>query len=311
MNKFTHIDEKGQANMVDITDKKVTDRMAVAAGVIKLKPETLSMIEAGQIEKGAVLETARVAGIMAVKKTSELIPLCHPLLLSGINIDMEKVWPDRIFITCTVRNSGQTGVEMEALQGVAAAALTIYDMCKAVDKTMEIGEITLREKRGGSSGSYTGHKAIRGQVAAVATSVKKGTKKKPLLEIKLKENHGILNDAHAGDWHRQVSLLAEESIRKMLNSTEEDLRIGYGDFAENITTRGVDIASLKPGDMLKFSSGVTLEVTQIGKECHSGCAISQQVGDCVMPKEGIFAKVITAGQIAPGDDFVVEVISDD
>lgn len=309
--KFSHLDQEGQVKMVDVSSKPTTAREAIAAGSIKVEPATLELIKAGQLEKGAVFETARLAGIMAAKKTSELIPLCHPLFISSVKIDFEITEPARIKITCRVKTSGQTGVEMEALQGVSSAALTIYDMAKAVDKTMEIGEIRLIEKRGGSSGEFIASEQLNGQVIAVSTSVEKGTKKKPLLEINLQEGHGIVEDAHAGDWHRQVSLLAEESIQKMLNSTDQKVRIGYGDFAENITTRGVDIGSLHPGDLITFQRGVKMEVTQIGKECHSGCAIAQQVGECVMPKEGIFAKVINGGIIRPGDTYKVELVAND
>ncbi|MFN2363330.1 MAG: cyclic pyranopterin monophosphate synthase MoaC [Halarsenatibacteraceae bacterium] len=309
--EFSHINQKGQVKMVDVSSKATTAREAVAAGVIEMEPATLELIKAGQIEKGAVLETARLAGIMAAKKTSDLIPLCHPLFISSVEIDFEIIEPKSIKIICRVKTSSQTGVEMEALQGVSSAALTIYDMVKAVDKTMEIGEIRLLEKRGGRSGEYIASEQLQGQVVAVSTSIEKGTKKKPLLEINLKEKHGIIEDAHAGDWHRQVSLLAEESIQKMLDSTDQDIRIGYGDFAENITTRGVDIGSLHPGDIITFQRGVKMEVTQIGKECHSGCAIAQQVGECVMPKEGIFTKVLKGGKIKPGDSYKVELVAND
>ncbi|MFW5790890.1 MAG: cyclic pyranopterin monophosphate synthase MoaC [Bacillota bacterium] len=309
--EFSHINQEGQIKMVDVSSKPTTAREAVAAGVIEMEPATLELIRDGQIEKGAVLETARLAGIMAAKKTSDLIPLCHPLFISSVKIDFEIIEPETIRIICRVKTSGQTGVEMEALQGVSSAALTIYDMAKAVDKTMEIGQIRLLEKRGGRTGEFIASEQLRGQVVAVSTSIAKGTKKKPLLEINLEENHGIVEDAHAGDWHRQVSLLAEESIQKMLDSTDQEIRIGYGDFAENITTRGVDIGSLHPGDIITFQRGVKMEVTQIGKECHSGCAIAQQVGECVMPKEGIFTKVLTGGKIRPGDSYKVELVAND
>ena len=309
--EFSHVNQEGQVNMVDVSSKPTTAREAIAAGIIEMEPETLKLIQAGQIEKGAVLETARLAGIMAAKKTSELIPLCHPLFISSIKIDFEIIEPASIKITCRVKTSGQTGVEMEALQGVSSAALTVYDMSKAVDKTMEIGEIRLLEKRGGSSGEFIASEQLNGQIVAVSTSIEKGTKKKPLLEINLKEDHGIVEDAHAGNWHRQVSLLAEESIKKMLDSADQEIRIGYGDFAENITTRGVDIGSLHPGDIITFQRGVKMEVTQIGKECHTGCAIAQQVGECVMPKEGIFTKVLIGGKIRPGDTYKVELVAND
>ena len=136
------------------------------------------------------------------------------------------------------------------------------------------------------------------QVVAVCISEKKGERKTPVAEVLVRENHGIVGDAHAGDWHRQISLLAEESIDKM---RALGLDVNAGDFAENITTSGIDLVSLPIGSRLQIGDTL-LEVTQIGKECHTRCAIFYQAGDCVMPKEGIFAKVITGGTINPGDE---------
>jgi MOSC domain-containing protein YiiM len=135
------------------------------------------------------------------------------------------------------------------------------------------------------------------QVLAVCISENKGERKKPVEAVELRENHGIVGDAHAGDWHRQVSLLAQESIDKM---RALGLDVNAGDFAENITTSGIDLVSLPIGTRLQVGETL-LEVTQIGKECHTRCAIFYQAGDCVMPKEGIFVKVISGGVIRPGD----------
>jgi len=139
------------------------------------------------------------------------------------------------------------------------------------------------------------------QVVAVCISEKKGERKTPVECVELRENHGIVGDAHAGDWHRQVSLLATESIEKMRRM---GLDVTAGDFAENITTSGIELVTLPIGTRLQVGQAL-LEVTQIGKECHTRCAIFYQAGDCVMPKEGIFAKVITGGAVAPGDDVKV------
>jgi MOSC domain-containing protein YiiM len=135
------------------------------------------------------------------------------------------------------------------------------------------------------------------KVKAVCTSENKGERKTPVEQVILRENHGIVGDAHAGDWHRQVSLLAQESIEKMQRM---GLSVSAGDFAENITTEGIDLPSLPIGTQLHIGETL-LEVTQIGKECHTRCAIYQQAGDCVMPKEGIFVKVLRGGTIEPGD----------
>lgn len=136
------------------------------------------------------------------------------------------------------------------------------------------------------------------KVLAVCISENKGERKKPVEAVELRENHGIVGDAHAGEWHRQVSLLAQESIDKM---RKLGLDVNAGDFAENITTSGIDLVSLPIGTRLQVGETL-LEVTQIGKECHTRCAIFYQAGDCVMPKEGIFVKVITGGTIRPGDE---------
>jgi MOSC domain-containing protein YiiM len=135
------------------------------------------------------------------------------------------------------------------------------------------------------------------KVVAVCTSLNKGERKTPVDHVMLRENHGIVGDAHAGDWHRQVSLLAQESIEKM---QAMGLSVTAGDFAENITTQGIDLPALPIGTLLTIGETL-LEVTQIGKECHTRCAIYEQAGDCVMPKEGIFVKVLRGGSIEPGD----------
>ena len=138
------------------------------------------------------------------------------------------------------------------------------------------------------------------QVLAVCISENKGERKKPVEAVELRENHGIVGDGHAGDWHRQVSLLAQESIDKM---RAMGLDVNAGDFAENITTVGIDLVSLPIGSRLQIGETM-LEVTQIGKECHTRCAIYYQAGDCVMPKEGIFARVITGGTIKAGNEII-------
>lgn len=152
---LTHFDAAGRAQMVDVTDKQVTDRLAVAEGHVRMTPETLALVREGRAGKGDVLGTARLAGIMAAKKTADLIPLCHPLPLSKVTIDLE---PDEdlpgVRITATVRTTGRTGVEMEALTAVSVASLTIYDMLKAAEKGMEIGGIHLALKEGGKSGRW-------------------------------------------------------------------------------------------------------------------------------------------------------------
>lgn len=154
MSTLTHLDGAGNASMVDVSAKAATKRVATAEGRIVMKPETLALIRAGAMKKGDVLATARIAGIMAAKKTHELIPLCHPLLISKIAVDFSLEAPDTIRVTATVKITGQTGVEMEALTAVSVACLTLYDMAKAADKDMRIEGIRLLEKTGGKSGHY-------------------------------------------------------------------------------------------------------------------------------------------------------------
>ncbi len=155
MSSFTHIDEKGHVRMVDVTEKKPTVRVAVAGGEVFMKPETFSMIRDQKVKKGNVLETARIAGIMAAKKTSELIPMCHPLSLTHVQVDFEpEETNSQISIKASVRTIDQTGVEMEALTAVSVAALTVYDMCKSYDREMTVSNIQLLEKSGGKSGTY-------------------------------------------------------------------------------------------------------------------------------------------------------------
>ena len=155
MEGLNHFDKAGNAVMVDVSHKDLTERVAIAQGRISMKQETLKIIEEGKIGKGDVLGVARVAGIMAAKKTWELIPMCHPLMLTKCSVDFDiERESSSIKIIATVKTMGQTGVEMEALTAVSAAALTIYDMCKAVDKDMVIGDICLLEKTGGKSGKW-------------------------------------------------------------------------------------------------------------------------------------------------------------
>lgn len=153
MSKLTHLDEQGHAHMVDVGAKPDTERVAVARGEVHMKKETFDLIRAGQVKKGDVLTVAQIAGISAAKRTSELIPLCHPLFLSKVDVDLalDESIPG-VIITATAKVSGKTGVEMEALTAVSVAALTVYDMAKAAEKTMRIQNIRLIEKHGGKSG---------------------------------------------------------------------------------------------------------------------------------------------------------------
>jgi cyclic pyranopterin phosphate synthase len=155
MAKLTHLDDDGNAVMVDVSDKDATERTATAKGSVLMNPETMALIRAGGVKKGDVLSVAQLAGIMAAKKTPDLIPLCHPLTLTSITVDLV-CDPERnaVDITATCKLKGKTGVEMEALSAVSVAALTVYDMCKAADRGMRITDIRLTHKAGGKSGTF-------------------------------------------------------------------------------------------------------------------------------------------------------------
>ena len=280
--------------MVDVGEKDVTFRTAAAAGRIYISRETLGKIKSGGVKKGDVLTVAQIAGIMGAKHTPDLIPMCHPLPLSGVDmvlgIDEERCC---INIEASVSCQGKTGVEMEALTAVSCAALTVYDMCKAIQKDMIIGDIRLLNKDGGVHGAYRA-----ALIKAVCISEEKGTQKHTVDSISLIPDHGILGDAHAGNWHRQVSLLAAESVEKVQKNISFTLFPGA--FAENILTEGICLYELPVGTRLRIGTALC-EVTQIGKECHHDCAIRKAAGDCVMPREGIFVKVLTPGSARPGD----------
>ena len=156
--KLTHLDDAGNAHMVDVSEKQVTTRTAVASGRVSMMPETLQLIRSGMAKKGDVIATARIAGIMAAKRTHELIPLCHPLALTKITVDLDINEPaNAVDVTASVKVEGRTGVEMEALTAVSVACLTVYDMVKAVDRGIIISDVKLIEKHGGKSGHFRAH----------------------------------------------------------------------------------------------------------------------------------------------------------
>ena len=151
---LSHLDAAGAARMVDVSDKSETARTATAEAIVRMRPETLALVQQGGMPKGDVLATARIAGIMAAKRTPDLIPLCHPLPITGVTLDLEPSGDDSLVIRATVKTTGKTGVEMEALTAASIAALTVYDMCKAVEKGMRIESVRLIEKHGGKSGDW-------------------------------------------------------------------------------------------------------------------------------------------------------------
>lgn len=313
-NDLTHINEQGRARMVDVSAKQKTQRVARAAGFVRMAPATLELVRTGGCKKGDVLAVAQVAGIMAAKRCWELVPMCHPIQLTGVDVRFELVDDERgcgVAIEAECRCCGETGVEMEALTAASVAGLTVYDMLKATQRDMVVDDVRLLEKSGGASGHFVraevgdaGDKAgaavpavADASVVAVSISEKKGTRKKPQESIELVVGHGVEGDAHAGNWHRMVSLLPEESVDSM---REVLPNLSAGDFAENILTRGLSLKELPVGTVLTVGE-CELVVTQIGKKCHNDCEIHRLTGKCVMPTDGVFAVVTRGGTVRPGD----------
>ena len=300
---LTHVNEQGRARMVDVSDKPATDRVARAAGFVRMAPSTVELVRTGGAKKGDVLAVAQVAGIMAAKRCWETVPMCHPVALTGVDVRFS-VEAGGVGIEATCRCHGETGVEMEALSAVSAAALTVYDMLKAHQRDMVVEEVRLVEKTGGASGDFSA-RGVRGAatVEAVCVSEEKGTRKHPVDEIELVVGEGVAGDAHAGRWHRQVSLLPAEAVDELRDLLPE---LAPGDFAENVLTRGLDLKALPVGTVLR-AGAAELVVTQIGKECHAACEIRRLTGRCAMPTEGIFCVVTRGGSLRAGDR--LEVVS--
>ena len=301
---LTHINEQGRARMVDVSAKEKTQRVARAAGFVLMEPATLELVRTGGCKKGDVLAVAQVAGIMAAKRCWELVPMCHPIQLTGVDVRFElSDAPCGVAIEAECRCCGQTGVEMEALTAASVAGLTIYDMLKAVQRDMVVSEVRLLEKSGGKSGHFVREGALLvekpadGVVVATSISTKKGTRKVPQESIRLEVGLGVAGDAHAGAWHRMVSLLPEESVDEMRELLP---KLAAGDFAENILTRGLSLKDLPVGTVLEVGE-CELAMTQIGKKCHSDCEIHRITGKCVMPTDGVFAVVTRGGTVRPGD----------
>lgn len=301
---LTHINEQGRARMVDVSAKEKTQRVARAAGFVRMEPATLELVRTGGCKKGDVLAVAQVAGIMAAKRCWELVPMCHPIQLTGVDVRFELLdTPCGVAIESECRCCGETGVEMEALTAASVAGLTVYDMLKAVQRDMVVSDVRLLEKSGGKSGHFVredallGEKPADGVVVATSISTKKGTRKVPQESIRLEVGLGVAGDAHAGAWHRMVSLLPEESVDEMRELLP---KLAAGDFAENILTRGLSLKDLPVGTVLEVGE-CELAMTQIGKKCHSDCEIHRITGKCVMPTDGVFAVVTRGGTVRPGD----------
>ncbi len=293
---LSHINEKGYARMVDVSDKQDTVRVARAQAIVCMQPETLAMIREGTIKKGDVLSVAQVAGIMGAKHTAQIIPMCHPIFLSGVDLDfcMDEVWCS-IIITSQAKTTGKTGVEMEALTAVTWPALTIYDMCKHWIAG-ELNDIRMLEKSGGKCGHLSNSKLnkswvrwaralIQGRLYSICISSERGQLKNEVDEAQLVQGYGIENDSHAGDWGRQVTCLAKESVEKV--NQEKNLQIGPGQFAENLLIEGLDFPSVGVAES-QIGAEAILEVSQIGKRDHPSI-VTETFGVSLLPYEVCFA----------------------
>ncbi len=316
MPDLTHVNGQGRARMVDVGGKPRTQRRAVAAGFVRMAPSTVELVRTGGAKKGDVLAVAQVAGIMAAKRCWELVPMCHQVALTGVDLRFS-VEPNGVAIEAECRCTGETGVEMEALTAVSVAGLTVYDMLKAHQRDMVIEEVRLLEKDGGASGRFVRGEGAVGEEAAVAepavvepsaekpvgvveavcTSTEKGVRKSPVEAITLRVGTGVVGDAHAGAWHRQVSLLPAEAVDELRDVLPN---LAAGDFAENVLVRGIDLKALPVGTTLAAGTA-ELVVTQIGKTCHNDCEIRRLTGRCAMPTEGVFCVVTRDGELRAGD----------
>lgn len=285
---FTHINELGFPTMVDVSKKEISDRQASAKAVITMKPETLDKIFNGKVKKGEVISTAKIAGIIAAKRTSDLIPLCHQVPLTSVQIEFSQIALDKLMIISYVQCKYITGVEMEALVAASTAALTIYDMCKAVDRCMKIDELYLDQKSGGRSGNL-----VRSSIKRIYLKFQKGGNILHMSDCNLDEN-GIEGFTSG---NKAISLLDINACVCIENENVEQLC--WKKFYANFITEGFDYSNLKVGD--KFNIGDTcIEITQVGKPCFDGCGIIVNGKSCVLKNNCAFAKVVKPGIVKIG-----------
>ncbi len=291
---FSHLNKEGRGRMVDIGNKKDTERYAKAHGYVFMSKEILQAVEKGEVSKGDVLSVAQIAGIMAAKQTPYQIPLCHPLFIThaDIKFNIIKDYPC-IEIISEIKTIGKTGAEMEALNAVSTAALTIYDMCKGLEKGIKIGSISLLEKSGGKSGLWKPEFIEKGKVVNIAIGDKKGEDKKTVDKCEIIENYGLKGDAHAGGDKKQVSIFAIESL---VDVPPDHMKgVMAGGYTENLTIVGIPLYTIIPGKVLKVNN-VELEIESVGKE-----EFVDESRRYIVSRKGIFAHVITSGEVSIGD----------
>lgn len=294
---LTHLDGRGCVRMVDVTRKSRTVREATARAVVALSPEAFAAVRGNALAKGELIPVVKLAAIQGAKRAAELIPLAHPLCLTFVGAEVALEEPCRVLLTCTAACDHATGVEMEAMCGASAGALTVYDMVKGIDRAARIESVELLAKSGGKSGTFVRRVPRAGRLLSIHASSAKGVKKEVVPEGLLVADHGLSGDAHAGTGIRQLSLLPVASADRM---RAKGAAVRPGDFAENLLVDGFETTDVRVGDQIELGPCL-LTVTQIGKECHDGCWIKKTVGDCVMPREGFFVRVETGGTIRPGD----------
>ncbi len=292
--EFTHLDEEGRARMVDVSSKPVTARRAVAEGKVVMDPRVLELLKEGEISKGDVLTVAKIAGVMAAKRTAEIVPLCHPLSLSEVDVSFSLRDGGIVEIRSTVKANERTGVEMEALVAVSAAALTIYDMCKAASRRITITGIRLLEKEGGRSGRFIASEGIKGEVVAVNLSEKRGVPKRNVGSGYLKEGWGLEGDAHAGEWERQISLFPVEAMALVPEEVRKEMR--EGEHSENLTIQGIPLEELRVGRRLRIGEAV-VEILQVGKG-----KLEPRGRAWIVSREGRFGRVLKGGKVKVGDE---------
>ena len=304
---LSHVTPGGQARMVDVSGKAQSSRHALAEAWVDVgRAVAAKLRQSGGVAKGNVLETTRLAaypGRQADRQPYSPMPPAAAGVRRGRGPSGRPARADRRLRAC----QGKTGVEMEAMTAACVAALTVYDMVKAAGQGRRdrpdppAGKVRRKER------PLEEEPRTMAKIEALCVSEKKGEPKRPVAAAEFRRDHGIVGDAHAGPWHRQVSLLAAEDV-DAARAKLPDLR--PGDFAENVLLGGVDLRLLGLGSRLRLGGEVVLSVTQIGKVCHAPCRIGQALGDCIMPRRGLFARVEAGGRVSTGDAVeLLEVVS--
>jgi len=282
---LTHVNERGEARMVDIRSKEVTDRSASAQAIVRCRRTTIDRIASNSMPKGDVFSCARIAGIMAAKKTDALIPMCHPLPLSSVVIDI-KAEDTSIRIVSHVTCVHKTGAEMEALTAASVAALTIYDMCKAIDKHMVIDRVMLLSKTGGKSGPY-----IRPVITAIKTKQAKDT---------FPTAHETLEISYPGGDMGDLSLVTRDTLLAI----EKADGICTKRFWANIEVSGLP-GEAKEGSFLRLG-GVLCKINRVGRPCHQLCDCGKAGEVCALVNEAVFLEIIQGGALCVGDEVTLE-----